>query len=135
MKRINGEGRRILIAEKDHEVRHLLTEFLVLQGYHVLELETPGRLPLETIQDPPDLFLLGHGKSEEETFDALINVRESRTCGGVPVIVIAVEPDEGFLMKAVSRGADSLLPFPFPMEVLQEKIDDLLGGRRTPLMP
>lgn len=135
MQKITRGERRILIAEKDEEVRHLLSEFLVLQGYDVVELDTPGRVPLVKIQDPPDLFLLGHGKSEEETFEALLCVRESSTCAGVPVIVIAVEPDEGFLMKAVSRGADSLLPFPFPMEVLQEKIEDLLDGRRTPMMP
>jgi DNA-binding response OmpR family regulator len=135
MKKITRGERRILIAEKDQEVRHLLSEFLVLQGYHVVEVEAPASVPLEKIQDPPDLFLLGHGKSEEETFETLRSVRESPHCAGVPVIVIAVEPDEGFLMKAVSRGADSLLPFPFPMEVLQEKIEDLLDGRRTPLMP
>jgi DNA-binding response OmpR family regulator len=135
MRKISRGERRILIAEKDQEVRHLLSEFLVLQGYRVVEVDTPGRVPLEKIHEPPDLFLLGHGKSEEETFEALHSVRESATCAGTPVIVIAVEPDEGFLMKAVSRGADSLLPFPFPMEVLQEKIEDLLDGRRTPLMP
>ncbi|MHC4598262.1 MAG: response regulator [Planctomycetota bacterium] len=135
MQEITRGERRILIAEKDQEVRHLLSEFLVLQGYDVVEVDAPGRVPLEKIGEPFDLFLLGHGKSEEETFEALLSVRESATCAGVPVIVIAVEPDEGFLMKAVSRGADSLLPFPFPMEVLQEKIEDLLDGRRTPLMP
>jgi DNA-binding response OmpR family regulator len=135
MKKIDGAGRHILIAEKDDEVRQLLSEFLVLQGYSVLEFETPGRLPLETIDTPPDLFVLGHGKSEEETFEAILSVRENQTFEGVPVIVIAVDPDEGFLVKAVSRGADSLLPFPFPMEVLQGKIEDLLGGKRTPLMP
>ncbi|MHC5036960.1 MAG: response regulator [Planctomycetota bacterium] len=135
MKKVTDGSRKIVIAEKDEEVRHLLSEFLKLQGFSVMELERPERLQVECSQEPPDLLLLGHGSSEEETFDALGAVREQECFDGVPVIVIAVDPDEGFLTKVVSRGADSLLPFPFPMEILQERIDDLLEGRRTPLMP
>jgi DNA-binding response OmpR family regulator len=135
MKKVTRGSRRVIIAEKDDEVRQLLAEFLKLQGFDVMELERPERRRFERIQEPPDLFLLGHGTSEEETFDALDAVRERKSFEGVPVIVIAVEPDEGFLVKAVSRGADSLIPFPFPMEVLQERIDDLLQGRRTSLIP
>lgn len=135
MQKLNEGGRRILVAEKDEEVRHLLSEFLKLQGYDVVEFDRPGKLPSDGFGTPPDLFLLGHGTSEEETFDAIESVRGTQGMEAVPVIVIAVDPDEGFLVEAVTRGADTLIPFPFPMEILQERIEDLLGGRRTSMMP
>jgi len=134
MKRIRDGMRKVMVAEKDEEVRHLLSEFLKLQGFAVEEFDRPGRMPVEKLE-PPDLFLLGHGSSEEETFEVLDDLRARRHFEGVPVIVIAVDPDEGFTAKAASRGADSLLPFPFPLEVLQERIRDLLDGRPTSLIP
>ncbi|GEM_PF-2891842 len=135
MQDVEEGSRKILIAEKDEEVRHLVSEFLRLQGFDVFEIDGPGRLDIERITTPPDLFLLGHGLHDEELFEALDTVRNRKPFAGVPVIVIAVDPDERFMRKAVSRGADSLLPFPFPMEVLHERVQDLLDGRRTSLMP
>ena len=123
MKETRDGVRKVVIAEQDEEVRHLLSEFLKLQGFLVEELARPGGLCEGVFEDTPDLFLLGHGVSEEETFEALDSVRDQQDLESVPVIVIAVDPDEGFLTKVVSRGADMLLPFPFPMEVLQERIE------------
>jgi DNA-binding response OmpR family regulator len=135
MKRIIEGEKTILVAEKDSEVRHLLSESLRLQGYDVLEMERPGEIDTRRIPRIPHLFLLGHGSSERETFEALEALRKSKKLEGVPVIVIAVEPDEDFLLEVVSRGADSLLPFPFPMEILHDRISALLQGQRTSMMP
>jgi DNA-binding response OmpR family regulator len=135
MKRVKEGDKTILIAEKDSEVRHLLSESLRLRGYDVLEMDRPGAIDTRRFARVPDLFLLGHGASDRETLDTLAAVRTSSGLEGVPVIVIVVDPDEGFVMEAVSRGADGLLPFPFPMEILHEKVSALLHGQRTPMMP
>jgi DNA-binding response OmpR family regulator len=135
MKRVREGEKTILIAEKDAEVRRLLSDSLRLQGYEVLEMDRPGAIDVEGFSRVPDLFLLGHGPSDREALEALAAVRGAKGLEGVPIIMIAVEPDERFVVEAVSIGADSLLPFPFPIETLHERVSDLLQGRRIPMMP
>lgn len=104
---------RILVAEDDVYVRHLLKKTLLRAGYDVLEA-TDGRAALECLlsADGPRLALLDRAMPE---LDGLSVCREIRSCTNHPYVYIIFLTSKGSkedVLSVLAAGADDCLTKP-----------------------
>ncbi len=85
-------GTRILVVDDDPAVRALLSRYLQLEGYEVIEA-SDGAAALDSIKEhPPDLVLLDRVLPGEDGLDVLTRLRREND---VPVILLTGLGDEG----------------------------------------
>ena len=123
----HGEGRGILVIEDDEELRMALTTVLTQNGYAVtvardgyegldrLECETPWLVLT-------DLNLPGKGGMDF--------LREARTQGhAMPMVVMTAYGSIDTAVEALKHGATDFLQKPFPLERLENLIQQLKEER------
>lgn len=117
---------RILIVEDNYDVRWLLRQMLLLDGWSV---ETAGNA-LEAIAvleaGVPDIVLLDISMPEMDGLGFLNRRSMEPAWQRVPVLVMS--GDHHRARDAFERGANAFLPKPFTIEELREMLCDLLHG-------
>jgi two-component system, OmpR family, phosphate regulon response regulator PhoB len=118
---------RILIADDHEEMRQLVVELLEEQGYEIREAaDTPAVLD-EIDRERPDLLILDVNMPGEGGIAAMKAIREREDLDGMRVLVLSGSVDLApeWLREV---GADAHLPKPFPIDELNSKVRELLGG-------
>jgi DNA-binding response OmpR family regulator len=117
---------RILIADDDEELRHMLAEYLEDEGYPV-EQAADGRQALAKIADyMPDLIILDVRMPE---IDGLEVVRSVHARSNVPIIILSGLTDDIDRVAGLSAGSDEYMTKPVQPRELLLRIQALL--RRT----
>ncbi len=114
--RQSNQRTRILVADSDPQMLHLLQTALSKAGYEVKATGSRGEVVglIETGQ--PDLVLIGINLPEGSGLDLL---KRLRAVSGVPVIFIGNSGDSDALVSALNMGVDDYLLKPFaPAELL-----------------
>jgi CheY-like chemotaxis protein len=118
---------RILIADDHEEMRQLVVELLEEQGYEIREAADTQAVLDAMASERPDLLILDVNMPGEGGIAALKSIRDQRDFDGMRVLVLSGSVDlaPGWLRKV---GADAHLPKPFPIDELNSKVGELLGG-------
>lgn len=116
----------ILIVEDDAEIRRLVRDFLVQEGF-VVSLAEDGKTMDEMLARlRPDLIILDLMLPGE---DGLTICRRLRAQGNVPILMLTAKSDEIDRVVGLEMGADDYLPKPFSSRELLARIRAIL--RRT----
>ena len=113
---------RALIVDDSRFVRNYLRSLLEAKG---IECEEAGDgqtgIGLLNTGMPFDLALVDWNMP---VMDGLEMVRQARAQGfvGVKVVMVTVEADNDFILRALEAGADEYLMKPFDEEALSEKL-------------
>ena len=123
-------SRRVLIADDDPVMRHLVTkivkqleyEAVVVndgrEAYRILQTDAQFRAAIFDMTMP---FLEG--------LDLIRYMRSEKRLMRIPVMMITAEQDIELMASSFSAGAAAFLPKPFTPEQLQSAIRMLLGHR------
>jgi two-component system response regulator AtoC len=123
------ERRRILIAEDDEDMRHLVGETLSRDGYQVQEaadgtlLQARAALPAGNAREPFDLIISDIRLPGLTGLEVLERLR--RAGRKVPVILMTAFVDERTLAMAASLGS-VLISKPFELDDLRQVVRRLL---------
>ena len=118
---MSGEpgGARILVVEDDLGIVRAVKTNLTAHGFQV-ETAGTGAAALESLSRRlPDLVILDLGLPD---IDGTEVIREVRSEGNTPVIVLSVRGAERDKVKALDLGADDYLTKPFGVEELLARI-------------
>ena len=126
---------RILVAEDDDNVRAFVARALAMKGHNVTEA-SDGGLAAETML------------AEEGAFDLLLSDIKMPVMDGIALAlsVGAHYPEVTILLmtgfadqRERAHGLDALIydviPKPFTLEILVEKVEDALEGRPVEIVP
>jgi two-component system phosphate regulon response regulator OmpR len=109
-------GNKVLIIDDDEKLRKLLKEYLEGNGFKVLTLADGSDVKKTLWKESPEMVILDimlPGK------DGLEVLKEIRTDGSVPVIMLTAKGDQTDRIVGLELGADDYLPKPFnPRELL-----------------
>jgi DNA-binding response OmpR family regulator len=115
---------RILLAEDDDELRHLVASLLAYDGYEVIEVSNGQELLdylVEVLRDkrmtPPDLILTDVCMPEASGLDVLQRLKSARV--STPVVLMTAFPDPLVTAQASSLGATTLITKPFELDDLR----------------
>jgi len=127
-------ARTILIVEDDRDIRDVLADILVDEGYHVL-LAEDGLEGLQRLRDgpPPALILLDLMMPRMDGFQFRDEQRRRPEWRDIPVVLLTAGGD--LPDKARQLDAADALRKPVKLESLLEMIDRFTPPLRAPTPP
>lgn len=119
----------VLIVEDELDIRELLTQKLINQGFIVYSTDR-GDSVLETVrQYNPDIILLDQIMPGKMGIDVLRDLRNHADFASIPVIMVTGLGGEGEKLEAFNSGADDYVTKPFMSKELAARIRAVM--RRT----
>jgi len=123
---------RVLIAEDDPVMRHLVTTMVKQQDCEVVVVND-GRAAYRILQSDSQFraAILDMTMPFLEGLDLIRYMRSERRLMRIPIMIITAEQDIKLMANSFSAGATAFLPKPFTPEQLQSAIRLLIGNRRA----
>lgn len=116
------QNRTILIADDELRIRKLVADFLLHDGYVVLEADN-GRTALALLEkERIDLVILDVMMPEQ---DGLSVCREIRKTSSIPIIMLTAKSEEVDQLFAFELGADEYVTKPFSPKILTARVNAL----------
>mgnify|MGYP001244697097 CR=1 FL=1 len=120
----------VLVADDEFRIRKLLADFLVRDGYKVLEA-ADGEEAIDLLfesKNKIDLVILDVMMPKYDGWFVLERIREFST---VPVIMLTARSDESDQLKGFKLGADDYVTKPFSPSILMARINKILKRDST----
>ena len=126
------EMARILVAEDDPDIAHLLAHYLQRAGFEA-EIVTSGRDVLPRIRKaPPDALLLDIMLQDLDGLEVCRAVRRDQATAAIPIIIVTARGEESDRIVGLELGADDYITKPFsPNEVVARVRALLRRAHRT----
>jgi two-component system OmpR family response regulator len=118
----------ILIVDDDAEIRGLLSEYLLKQGYRATAVADGKGLRAAVGTSHPDVIILDLMLPGE---DGLALCRELRARSDVPIIMLTARGDETDRVVGLELGADDYVAKPFSPRELLARIKSVLRRARS----
>ena len=115
---------RILLVEDDDKLRDTITDYMQMNGFHVIACPD-GSAALRSFEEEPafDVVLLDGMLPDIDGFDILRTIRKT---SDVPAIILSARESERDQLSGFRLGADNYITKPFLLSVLKEQIHALL---------
>ena len=120
---------RVLIADDDPGITHLLTTILIQQQCEVV-VANNGRAAYRILQSDARFraAILDMNMPFLEGLDIIRYMRSERRLMRIPILMITGEPNLNLMSDSFSAGATAFLPKPFTPEQLESAIRILIGS-------
>ena len=122
---------RVLVADDDPVMRHLISTIIKHQGYEVVVAED-GRAAYRILKSDSafNAAILDMTMPFLEGLDLIRYMRSEKRLMRIPVMMITAGQDIKLMTSSFAAGATAFLPKPFTPEQLQSAIRMLLGNRQ-----
>jgi DNA-binding response OmpR family regulator len=121
---MDTKQKTILVADDDKAIVDSITAILDLSGYEVLNV-LDGTSVLDAVKASPDLILLDIQMPGHNGQTVCRQLKRQASTKDIPIIIVSASTDVKH--KAKLAGADDYLEKPFDMEMLQQKVFNLLN--------
>ncbi|PJF29361.1 MAG: DNA-binding response regulator [Phototrophicales bacterium] len=122
---------RILIADDDNTMLHMLEEVLDLEGYIVYTADSAEEVLALAQSQPPDLFLLDFALGKMDGVELCKRLRQLDPIAEIPILFLTGQFEPQFAVAALEAGADDYIRKPFAVKELIARVRANL--RRVPL--
>lgn len=116
----------ILVLDDSNTNVVLLEAILAEQGYQI----TPALSAKEAFKaiekKIPDLILLDLLMPKVSGYDFLQQLKENEKTSNIPIIVISAVTDQQNITKIMDMGADEFIAKPLDIEILLDKVSNIL---------
>jgi two-component system chemotaxis response regulator CheY len=125
--------KRILIADDDPVMRHLMTSIVRKEGYDAVVVED-GREAYRILQSDADFkagvfdMVMPH----LEGIDVIRYMRTEKRLQRIPILMVSAEQDLNLMAKSFVAGATVFLTKPFDPNQFQSTLRTLLISKSTP---
>ena len=120
--RMDGRGKRILLADDNSDMREYVTRLLRSHGYSV-DAVADGHAALARARSQiPDLVLSDVMMPKLDGFDLLRAIRSEPATAGVPVVMLSAKAGEEAKIEGLEAGADDYLIKPFAARELVARV-------------
>lgn len=108
--------RRVLIADDEPTIRHLLELNLRAEGLDVVVCEDGDSAYAAARNEPPDLFILDVMMPGRDGLDLLRDLRRDPLTANVPVVLLTAKATDAEVWEGWTAGADYYITKPFDLE-------------------
>jgi two-component system, sensor histidine kinase ChiS len=129
----NQCAKRVLIADDDPVMRHLLTSIVRKEGYDAVVVDD-GREAYRILQSDADFRagIFDMTMPHLEGIDLIRYMRTEKRLQRIPVMMISAERDLQLMAKSFVAGATVFLTKPFNTEQFQSTLRILLTTKTAP---
>ncbi|WP_156990237.1 response regulator transcription factor [Caproicibacter fermentans] len=126
---------KILVVEDEDILREVIVDYLIADGYQVLEAADGEKAIEQFHSNPVDLVILDIVLPKLDGWSVCRRIRKS---SGIPIIILTARSDEDDSLLGYELGADDYLIKPYSPRVLMAKVKRFLEKHadtieRTPL--
>ncbi len=118
---------RVLVVDDEERMRRLVSDFLVKEGYQVMEASN-GEEAVDTFLENRDIALIIMDVMMPK-LDGYGAVKEIRQYSKVPIILLTAKSTEKDELQGFELGVDEYVTKPFSPKVLMARVEAIL--RRT----
>jgi two-component system phosphate regulon response regulator PhoB len=122
---------RILLAEDDPDIRHLVTFKLQRAGFDVTAVADGFAALRDAHAHPPDLVLLDVRMPRISGIEVCRELRADRRTAGVPIIMLTAQARSQDLEQAFAAGATDYVVKPFSPRELLDRVETVLARVST----
>ena len=118
------KAKKILIADDEARIRKLVRDFLVREGYSVLEAENGEEaLDMFYADKEIDLILLDIMMPKMDGWEVC---REIRRYSDIPIVMLTARSDERDELRGFELGVDEYISKPFSPRILIARVEAIL---------
>ena len=121
------EVKRVLIVDDEAEIRGVVTDYLVEQGYATEQAATAREGLEKLVENRPDLVLLDVELPDMSGYEVCKRIREIPATRYTPVIMLTAHNLEKEEIAGFNSGADDYIPKPFRPARLLARIETAIG--------
>ncbi len=123
----HGVKRKILVADDEDRMRILISDFLINEGYDVIEALNGMEAVEIFIEDPAiHLVILDIMMPELNGLDACRKIRKIRKISKVPILMLTAKNTEQDELQGFRKGTDEYITKPFSPGILVARINALM---------
>lgn len=119
---------KILIADDDPTIIHLLSVNLEMEGYQVVVAQDGLQAITKATKDPPDLIILDIMMPNMDGWATRDELLKSPTLADIPVIFLSARAQQADLRRGLEAGAAEYITKPFDPVDLLKIIEEVLAG-------
>lgn len=116
---MEGNARKLLIADDEPGIIQLLTDYFEMQNYQVIAAKN-GAEVFEKLSKEPDLILLDVGMPFLDGFEVCARIRAHTSC---PILFLTARIEEADRIRGFSSGGDDYILKPFSIDELGARVD------------
>lgn len=119
---------RILIVDDNDINLLLISKILNMEGYQVCLAHSGSEAIQSVIETMPDLAILDIMMPEMNGYELCKKLRQPPYNVCIPIVMLTAMTGELEKKQALEVGADDVWSKPFDMDLLRQRIEDLLTG-------
>jgi Tfp pilus assembly protein PilF len=124
---------KILLAESHTELRNIIKNYLVSDGFEDVSITENGKSALAKLKSQTvDLIIADAELPGINGLELLAFVRRDNSLKETPFLLVASEVKQEFVAKVAELGVDGYMIKPFSHQVLSEKIDSIFERKFNP---
>jgi excisionase family DNA binding protein len=125
-------SKRIMVVDDDADALKLMENILTEEGFELIPVSNATEVGLKATQMMPDLILLDFLMPELNGFEVCTALRDNELTRSIPIMAVTCLAKERDIERIFECGADDYLAKPFKVDMLLEKVRELIGrGRAT----
>ncbi|HZA41187.1 MAG TPA: response regulator transcription factor [Actinomycetota bacterium] len=117
---------RIVVAEDDADIRHLVTQLLVDEGHEVSAFWDGDIAVDKLLEDPPELLILDIMMPGLDGYSVIEELRDNGVLSAIKVMVLSARSSEQDFQKSYQLGAFAHVTKPFDPDELVGRVTELL---------
>ncbi len=126
------ENKRVFVVD-DNEIFRAALQFMLHDEYEAHEIASVGMALAKASVQRPDLILLAESFVRALGFKVLDQVLTK--IPGVKILIVVEALGDGFGKECVAAGAHGYIAKPLKIEFVRQKVDVVLGRRKSVTLP
>ena len=121
---------KVLVADDEHNIRHILDFSLVAEGFDVIAVHNGEDAFRMAVTEAPDLIILDVMMPGQGGIETCRILKEDRRTADIPVILLTARSDRRDREIGLAAGADDYITKPFSPQKLVSIVQGILGTTR-----
>ena len=121
---------KVLIADDEHNIRHILDFSLHAEGFDVVAVHNGEDAFRMAVTEAPDLIILDVMMPGQGGIETCRILKEDRRTADIPVILLTARSERQDREKGLASGADDYITKPFSPQKLVAIVQGILGSTR-----
>ena len=119
---------KVLIADDEHNIRHILDFSLHAEGFDVLAVHNGEDAFTMAVTEAPDLIILDVMMPGQGGIETCRILKEDRRTADIPVILLTARSGRQDRDEGLEAGADDYITKPFSPQKLVATVQGILGS-------
>jgi len=120
------EGKKVLVAEDEPDIRGLIVFSLRYAGYKVIEALNGEEAIRLAEEEQPDLILLDVRMPKVSGYEACSVLKAQSSTRGIPIVFLSARGQETEIKQGLELGAEEYILKPFAPDELYQRVGSIL---------